>query len=81
MPVGIQLVSEAVSRLLPVADWLPVLSAHLDLGALIVQAASRMQQGDGGEVGMPAAAMSETGDLGLLQVVGGEREEERPWPR
>jgi hypothetical protein len=32
-----QLVSEAVARLLPPADWLPVLQTQLDLTALIIQ--------------------------------------------
>lgn len=43
-----QLVSEAVGRLLPPRDWLPILQDQLDLTALIVQAAIRVQPGGAG---------------------------------
>ncbi|KAG1679511.1 hypothetical protein FOA52_011111 [Chlamydomonas sp. UWO 241] len=81
VPVGMQLVSEAVARLLPPADWLPVLHTQLDLTALIVQAASRVHPAggspDGGSARHSALAAAhptllaqtqQAGDLGLLQL-------------
>ena len=38
-----QIVSEVVGGLLPPSDWLPIVSSHLDLAALVVRAASRIQ--------------------------------------
>ena len=66
-----QLVSECVGRLLLPADWLPILSAHLDLTALIAQAAGRAYTEGGAEqavAGGSGAGLRSAGDLGLLQL-------------
>jgi hypothetical protein len=61
--VGLQLVSEAISHILPEADWLPVLSANLDLTNLILQYGSQNTEVVAASGGLQAA-----GDLGLLHL-------------
>lgn len=70
LPVGVQLVAEAVGRLLSPGDWLPALREQMDVTSMLLQAAA--QAAASAEGGAPAAAAAKglqpDGELGLLQL-------------